>query len=268
MKRLRQFGLPIWSRWFRRWVLSKGSPLSLDPVKPVIVLAPHQDDETLGCGGTIASLRSAGTPVRVIFATDGAGSHEARHIASKNLVSMREAEAYSACSQLGVAKEECRFLRHPDGSLENRIPDLSNTIAEEVLRTGAEDVFVCSGFDAHPDHKALYQAARGAMREAKFRLLQYPVWFWEYHCWCEGAPRFPFDARAVMRKQRSMLMENDVLVSEVSAELATKRAALACHHSQMGTVPGGADWPKLNDDFLRAFFDGKEVFLVARDGNE
>ena len=45
----------------------------------VLVLAPHYDDEVLGCGGLIAGLATAGAPavVRVLFLTDSSGGAEA-----------------------------------------------------------------------------------------------------------------------------------------------------------------------------------------------
>src|SRR5262245_24685447 len=42
---------------------------------PVLVLAPHPDDESLGCGGLIAACQAQGHPVHVLVLTDGAGSH-------------------------------------------------------------------------------------------------------------------------------------------------------------------------------------------------
>ena len=42
---------------------------------PTLVVAPHQDDESLGCGGAIALLAQAGVPVRVLFVSDGTKSH-------------------------------------------------------------------------------------------------------------------------------------------------------------------------------------------------
>ena len=41
------------------------------PLTPVLVVAPHPDDETLGCGGAIAQLRSQGYPVQVLVISDG-----------------------------------------------------------------------------------------------------------------------------------------------------------------------------------------------------
>ncbi len=39
--------------------------------RPVLVVAPHRDDETLGAGGLIAAQRSRGIEVRVVAVTDG-----------------------------------------------------------------------------------------------------------------------------------------------------------------------------------------------------
>jgi len=39
--------------------------------RSALVLAPHPDDETLGCGATILRKRAAGTPVHVLIVTDG-----------------------------------------------------------------------------------------------------------------------------------------------------------------------------------------------------
>src|SRR5579885_2284019 len=42
---------------------------------PALIIAPHHDDETLGCGGVIALKRAAGVPVQVVILTDGSRSH-------------------------------------------------------------------------------------------------------------------------------------------------------------------------------------------------
>ncbi len=42
---------------------------------PTVVVAPHPDDETLGCGVLIAAKRRLGAEVAVVFLTDGAASH-------------------------------------------------------------------------------------------------------------------------------------------------------------------------------------------------
>src|SRR5580704_16937481 len=50
-------------------------PSDLMGAQPLLVLAPHPDDESLGCGGLIADCQARGQPVYVLILTDGAGSH-------------------------------------------------------------------------------------------------------------------------------------------------------------------------------------------------
>ena len=78
----------------------------------VLVLAPHQDDETLGCGGMIRIRRDEGAVVHVAFLTDGMTSG-----AGEELVGVRRNEAESAMALLGVDGSQVTFLGFPDGAL-------------------------------------------------------------------------------------------------------------------------------------------------------
>ena len=44
---------------------------------PVLVLAPHPDDEVFGCGGALVQAAKNGIPVRVVVLTDGEAQGEA-----------------------------------------------------------------------------------------------------------------------------------------------------------------------------------------------
>ena len=90
----------------------------------VMVLAPHMDDETIGCGGTLARHVRAGASVKVVFLTDGrhgGGSQlralrgNARHAGEMELVATRKAEARQALGILGV--QGMLFLDVEDGTL-------------------------------------------------------------------------------------------------------------------------------------------------------
>ena len=43
--------------------------------RPLVVLAPHPDDETLGCGALIFDAASRGADCHIICVTDGSRSH-------------------------------------------------------------------------------------------------------------------------------------------------------------------------------------------------
>src|SRR4030065_330273 len=63
-------------QWLRRMLYAGLRNETEERLKSsAVIFAPHQDDETLGCGGTIMLKRKAGTPVACVFMTDGSTSH-------------------------------------------------------------------------------------------------------------------------------------------------------------------------------------------------
>ena len=88
-----------------------------------MVLAPHPDDESLGCGGMIAAACEAGTPPVVVFITDGAASHPgSRRFDATARRDIREQEARRAAAVLGLAEDRLVFLRLPDGAAPHEGP--------------------------------------------------------------------------------------------------------------------------------------------------
>ena len=73
-----------------------------------LVVAPHPDDETLGCGGSIAARAANGQRVVVAILTDGEAAATMRASAPDELAALRREEALLAASRLGC---RCR----PDG---------------------------------------------------------------------------------------------------------------------------------------------------------
>ena len=109
----------------------------------LLVLAPHPDDEVIGCGGLVALHLREGRPVHVVVATDGAQAGDGAG---------REAESRNALALLGNATIE--FLRFPDRDLENA-RELDARIAA-ILRDWKPDLIaVPSPLEIHPDHIAL-----------------------------------------------------------------------------------------------------------------
>jgi LmbE family N-acetylglucosaminyl deacetylase len=92
-----------------------------------LIVAPHPDDETLGCGGAIALLRSIGCDVRVLVVSDGTLSHpNSQKYPPLALRELRESETISALAVLGVDATTINFLRLPDGGVGAQNIDLSN----------------------------------------------------------------------------------------------------------------------------------------------
>src|SRR3954462_9413799 len=103
-----------------------GRALSLcsRPLRPlkgsIMIVAPHPDDETLGCGGVIARHAATGGRVHIVFLTNGEASHPGHPTVSpQQLAKQRPDDAIGALSVLtaGSPPASVRFLGFPDGRL-------------------------------------------------------------------------------------------------------------------------------------------------------
>ncbi|MEO1374203.1 MAG: PIG-L deacetylase family protein [Cyanobacteria bacterium J06635_10] len=174
---VRDVNYNILYNWFLRF---KSKPIEASK-KRAIVFSPHQDDETIGCGGTIALKRSQGIPVKVVFLTDGRYGRPS-WIEPENIIQYRQEEASSALNVLGIEPSQTQFLDEADGSLAQLSPEKRNLLIAklvEILQSfEAEEVYVPHHHDGHPDHEATYSLVRSAIEASKMEieLLQYPIW--------------------------------------------------------------------------------------------
>ncbi len=138
----------------------------------VLVLAPHPDDEALGCGGTIALLNRKGAVVRNIYLTSGERIYGE---ASSDVAEKRTFEARLASQALGCA--EPFFLNLPDGDVSSHLEQSCKPLRELIERYEPELVFAPSPLDYHADHLAASRIAFRLMREMRsFRLAFYEVY--------------------------------------------------------------------------------------------
>jgi LmbE family N-acetylglucosaminyl deacetylase len=192
---------------------------------PVLVVAPHPDDETLGCGGLIAASVRDGRVVHTVFVTDGAASHPGSGAWSRRrLGEQREAEAKDALRRLGAAEQPTSFLRLPDAAMPPRgspgYATASEAMAEIVEALEPELVVVPWRRDPHCDHRAswtLVMEVLAASRRSP-EVLEYAIWLDEL-----GQPDdWPRPG------------EVDAVSLPVSSEM--KRHALLAHRSQLGEL--------------------------------
>ncbi len=119
--------------------------------KRVLVLAPHPDDETIGCGGSLALHAAAGDPVKVVFLTNGARADASGTWDEEAYVALRREEAQRAAAILGIS--ELEFWPYMDRSLAAAQGLLPRMI--DLLQSfGPELVYLPSPLEFHPDHRA------------------------------------------------------------------------------------------------------------------
>lgn len=134
--------------------------LQCPPSGRVLILAPHPDDEVLGCGGAIMRHAQAGDPIHVVVVTDGAFGPDGDEVAYR---SAREREATCAAAVLGYG--EPSFWRLPDRGLEYG-ESLIDRVGRCIDESCADLVYAPSWWEIHPDHSALALAAAEAVRRS------------------------------------------------------------------------------------------------------
>jgi N-acetylglucosamine malate deacetylase 1 len=144
-----------------------------------LVLAPHPDDETFGCGGTIRMLSHSGVAVDVAFLTRGEQGLESMAEqpleGSSRLAEIRSCEARAACDVLGV--RNVHFLNGLDQRLGESL-EVEELIHGLLHEHQYPRVFCPWPHDAHEDHRAAFSFLRQAVARNAIDCS-----FWLYEVW-------------------------------------------------------------------------------------
>jgi LmbE family N-acetylglucosaminyl deacetylase len=178
-----------------------------------LIVAPHYDDEVLGCGGLAAQFVDAGAAVRVLFLSDGGGGTAIEASEHDAYRERRREESARAGEALGIAGSD--HLDLPDGELGQRLPEIVEGLSRALLTLRPEILLVPSPLEVSRDHRAAFAAVHRLLSSlrpgpagdppwANLRILLYEV----------NHPAYP-----------------DLLV-DVTAEEPRLRAAMACYASQ------------------------------------
>lgn len=223
----------------------------------VLVIAPHPDDETLGCGGCIAMLARQQSEFYIVFVTDGGASHpQSMAWPRRRLARCREAEAIEALHRLGASHARHCFLGLADAAMpEPHAVEWQAALGAlvAIIKEFQPDLALLPWRrDPHCDHRNSWQLADAALRRAAVRpvVMEYAIWLDEFGT-PEDQPR-PEEASRV--------------VYDVSSVLAAKQAAIAAHVSQTTALinddPTGF---RLTPATLARLVGSTETFWRARD---
>ena len=186
--------------------------------KRVLVLAPHFDDEVLGCGGLICALAAYGADIEVLFLTDSSGGLEAGSVDdSAAYSSLRRAEAEKALEILGtigrVRWSGCLDL--PDGGLHSRRQELAEGLAKAIESHSPDLLLVTSPLEVSGDHVATFLALHRLLTSIR--------------------PGYPLEPKVrdltILAYEVNHLQHPNLLV-DVSEHLEFLGQAMACYASQ------------------------------------
>jgi N-acetylglucosamine malate deacetylase 1 len=173
----------------------------------VLVIAPHPDDEAIGCGGTLASHAARGDRVAVAFLTSG--ELGLKQLSPEQAWRIREEEAREAAKVLGIAA--MTFLRCPDWFLGEHVNAASSALRSILQAERPQLIYVPHALEWHPDHKAAWSVVASALDgfDLAPEIRAYEVW--------------------------TPLVEYDH-VEDISAFMEQKLAAIRCYTSQLGEL--------------------------------
>ncbi len=186
----------------------------------VLVVAPHPDDESLGCGGTMALLADTGASVTILTATDGESTMGATG-PPEQTARLRRAEAERAAAAVGAAP---RFLGLTDGGLAEQRAELTAALRTTIAELEPEAVFAPWPLDDGSDHRAVADALADAVDNAS------ETQVWGCEVW-------------------TALVPNRIV--EITSVVARKRAAVAAHETahlalDLSASDGMARWRSMN----------------------
>ena len=140
----------------------------------MLIVAPHQDDEIIGCGGALALQARTGRRAGVVMLCDGAGEYADFGLTREELRDRRNGESRRAAALAGV--EAPIFLDYPD--LASTESEAAAALARILRERRVDVVFTPWLLDGHPEHRSACRATARALAEVggNIRVMSYEVW--------------------------------------------------------------------------------------------
>lgn len=224
--------------------------------KKIVVFAPHPDDETLGCGGSIAKKLSEGYDVIIVVITDGRyafseilGIHS--DPSPEDVREIRREEVKRAVKILGVQKENLIFLEFEDGTLEKNEKRVEEKISQIIKENSPVEVYFPYEKDVHPDHRATNRAVRNAIKNLGITVRKYQY--------------------SISQKYSRMgpiidillnIFKHNIVHVDISRFHSVKRAAVREFKSEIEIISSKQQKPLMNN--IDMFLNHEEPFYIDK----
>jgi LmbE family N-acetylglucosaminyl deacetylase len=169
------------------------------PFRHILVIFPHADDETIGCGGFLHRAVKRGSAVTLALLTRGERGPNAMH--DNNLKDIRTREAQAVADILGIS----RLVQQDfgDGELRNKKPELTGFIAA-LIEEEQPDLLITydlAGFYGHPDHITCSEIVT-ELKHTRFP--EIPLWYVTFPKRVLARVRLPEPMTADLHEKRAV----------------------------------------------------------------
>lgn len=222
--------------------------------KTIVVFAPHPDDETFGCGGTIAKRVSEGFNVLVVIMTDGRNLF-------KNVLNIeddpppdvvkeiRRKEVLKATEILGVQNDNLIFLDFEDGFLSNYEVEAKEKVCKILSRYQPVEIYLPFKNDSHPDHRTANRIVKNCVKKLNWEreMYQYCI----LHKFARVGPIF---------EKLSGFFRKNIVKVDVSQFIKLKEMAIKEFKSEFSIISSRQNKPL--EDKIDKYLKKNEVFFI------
>lgn len=180
----------------------------------ILVVAPHADDESIGCGGLLSLY---GTQADLLLITDGSKGHTTQTYSNENdLVKIRRIEFNNAAKLANV--KNVFYCNVEDGTVKKN----KSKIYQFDIKNYTY-IFVPNRYESHPDHSILsaYFKSMKRKQKSKAKIFEYEVWTPLRH------PTWYLDITSVAEKKREMINQHKSQLVDI--DYLSKGMALSCY---------------------------------------
>ena len=218
------------------------------------MFAPHPDDETFGCGGTIAKKISEGYEVLIVVMTDGRYAFQKvlgidSDPTPEELKEIRKDEVKRAVKILGVPGKNIVFLDFIDGELKNHEAEAVEKVIEIFNGNDPVEVYFPYKKDAHPDHRATHRIVKNAIGKLGINVSMY-----QYSIGQKYAHIGPIIDSLLN------LFKHNIIRVEISKFLSLKKGAVKEFRSEVSIISSKQRKPL--EENVNKFLKREEVFYV------
>jgi LmbE family N-acetylglucosaminyl deacetylase len=223
----------------------------------ILIVSPHPDDETFGCGGLISLKKSLHTDIFILFLTNGEKAHRGCCDTSVATIAAARLQcAKKVCCNLGICPENLIYLGLPDGAIPDKedegFGEAVDRLAATVSAIAPKEIYVTAEFDCWPDHARAARLTKEAVRRwaGEGKLFFYPIWMWHNLRLRDlgllmGWQALRLDIRPVREKKQTAIKQYLAAINP------------GCGVPYCGNLPSG---------FLNPFHKDYEIFFQQSEG--
>ena len=151
----------------------------------ILVISPHPDDETLGCGGTILKHKDLGDKIYWLIITN----IDVRNGWKKDIVEERQKETETIAGMYDF--EKTFKLDYPAAKLDViPIQEIIESISKVIFEIKPEIIYLPNRSDVHTDHQITFKAVYSCTKNFRYPFIR-KILMYETLSETEFAPTLP-----------------------------------------------------------------------------